>query len=50
MKLINYKGIKSVKVKRKLLKFYKPCPECGGSGYSWPDGGQCDRCGGLGEI
>lgn len=25
------------------------CPECGGSGYG-PDGGQCDECGGLGEI
>ena len=27
----------------------KDCPDCGGTGYA-PDGGQCDRCGGTGEI
>lgn len=28
----------------------KECPTCGGSGYSWPDGGQCETCGGLSEV
>lgn len=27
----------------------KDCPDCAGTGYA-PDGGQCDRCGGTGEI
>lgn len=26
------------------------CPDCNGTGYDPLDGGQCDRCGGLGEI
>lgn len=26
------------------------CPDCNGSGYDFGDGGQCDRCGGLGKI
>lgn len=34
----------------KIIRFDRVCPYCGGSGYSWPDGGQCERCGGLGEI
>lgn len=34
----------------KRIRFDRVCPECGGTGYSWPDGGQCERCGGLGEI
>lgn len=29
---------------------WRTCPECGGSGFDYGDGGQCDRCGGLGEI
>ena len=28
----------------------KTCPDCGGSGYSWPDGGQCETCAGTGEV
>lgn len=32
-----------------ILNWTKTCPYCRGSGYS-PDGGQCDECGGLGEI
>ena len=28
----------------------KNCPDCNGTGYDFGDGGQCDRCGGLGEI
>ena len=41
MKFIKYKGIG---------KWGRECPVCGGTGYSWPDGGQCERCGGTGEI
>ncbi|MEK3797640.1 hypothetical protein MHI18_05120 [Peribacillus sp. FSL H8-0477] len=26
------------------------CPDCNGSGYDFGDGGQCDNCGGLGEV
>ena len=26
------------------------CPECNGTGYDFSDGGQCDHCGGLGEL
>ena len=29
---------------------YRACPECGGSGYDFWDGGQCDKCSGTGEI
>lgn len=28
----------------------KECPDCGGTGYDYEDGGQCDRCNGTGEI
>ena len=42
MKIIIYKGV--------ITRSVRVCPECGGSGYSWPDGGQYPRCGGLGEI
>lgn len=26
------------------------CPDCLGSGNDFSDGGQCETCGGLGEI
>lgn len=26
------------------------CPQCNGTGYDFEDGGQCDRCRGLGTI
>jgi DnaJ-class molecular chaperone len=26
------------------------CPDCDGTGYDFGDGGQCDRCNGMGEI
>ena len=28
----------------------KTCPDCNGTGYDFGDGGQCERCGGLGTI
>lgn len=28
----------------------KDCPDCEGTGYDFGDGGQCDTCGGLGEV
>lgn len=35
-----------------VMKIYleKKCPDCNGSGYDFGDGGQCDNCGGLGEV
>ncbi len=33
------------------MKVYcKTCPDCKGTGYDFGDGGQCERCGGTGEI
>lgn len=32
------------------IKVGKTCPDCNGSGYDFGDGGQCDNCGGLGEV
>ncbi len=32
------------------MGYERTCPECGGDGYDPLDGGQCDRCGGTGEI
>lgn len=31
-------------------KFGKKYPDCNGTGYDFGDGGQCDNCGGLGEV
>ncbi len=28
----------------------RSCPDCNGTGYDFGDGGQCDRCGGMGEY
>lgn len=36
-------------IELKLVKV-KDCPDCNGSGYDFGDGGQCDTCGGLGEV
>lgn len=29
---------------------WRECPDCNGTGYDFGDGGQCDRCGGMGEY
>lgn len=42
--------VKMVKYTRGQIHSWRECPDCGGTGYSWPDGGQCERCGGTGEI
>ena len=33
------------------MQYYsRTCPDCGGTGYDFGDGGQCDRCDGTGDI
>ncbi len=44
------KPLKKIRFKGFLTTRSRVCPECGGSGYDPFDGGQCFRCGGLGEI
>lgn len=43
------KKIKLIRIKGIQTTSWRVCPECGGSGYDWY-GGQCDRCGGTGEV
>ncbi len=38
----NDSGLEEIRIKK--------CPDCFGTGYDLLDGGQCDRCGGLGVI
>lgn len=33
-----------------MISINKTCPDCGGSGFDYGDGGQCDRCNGTGEV
>jgi DnaJ-class molecular chaperone len=33
-----------------VLKVFKDCEECAGTGYDFGDGGQCDSCGGTGDY
>ena len=35
---------------RSIYHRVRTCPDCKGTGYDFGDGGQCERCGGTGEI
>ncbi len=30
--------------------YSRTCPDCGGTGYDFGDGGQCDACNGTGQV